>query len=109
MTCQRHKFKKNQFSGTSNFVYANPRLALIMNNGSVWDIKSSDGFRTVSKSLLIQLPKSKPYFAFLTKGGVINFVRGDLSSNIIQYQEQLNHQKHTKIPKSSITFRKNDG
>ena len=89
--------------------YANPRLALIMNNGSVWDIKSSDGFKSVNKSLLTQLPKLKPYFAFLTKAGVINFVRGDLSSNIIQYQEQLNHQNHEKILKSSITFRKNDG
>ena len=57
----------------------------------------------------IQLPKSKPYFAFLTKAGIINFVRGDLRTNIIQYQEQLNHTNHAKIPKSSITFRKNDG
>ena len=80
-----------------------------MNNGSVWDIKSSDGFKTVNKSLLIQLPKSKPYFAFLTKAGVINFVRNDLSSNIIQFQEKLNHRNHTTVPKSSITFRKNDG
>ena len=64
-----------------------------MNNGSVWDIKSSDGFKTVNKSLLIQLPKSKPYFAFLTKAGIINFVRGDLRTNIIQYQEQRNHTK----------------
>ena len=80
-----------------------------MNNGSVWGIKSSDGFETVNKSLLIQLPKSKPYFAFLTKAGVINFVRGDLSTNIVQYQEQLNHENHTNIPKSSITFRKKDG
>ena len=80
-----------------------------MNNGSVWDIKSSDGFKTVNERLLIQLPKLKSYFAFLTKAGVINFVKSDLSTNIIQYQEQLNHQKHTKIPKSSITFRKNDG
>jgi hypothetical protein len=80
-----------------------------MNNGSVWDIKSSDGFKTVNKSLLIQLPKSKPYFAFLTKAGVINFVRNDLSSNIIQFQEKLNHRNHTTVLKSSITFRKNDG
>ena len=80
-----------------------------MNNGSVWDIKSSDGFKTINKSLLVQLPKLKSYFAFLTKGGVINFVKSDLSTNIIQYQDQRNHQKHTKIPKSSITFRKNDG
>ena len=80
-----------------------------MNNGSVWGIKSSDGFETVNKSLLIQLPKLKGYFAFLTKAGVINFVRGDLSTNIVQYQEQLNHENHTNIPKSSITFRKKDG
>ena len=80
-----------------------------MNNGSVWDIKSSDGFETVNKSLLIQLPKSKAYFAFLTKDGVINFVRNDLSSNIIHFQEKLNNRNHTTIPKSSITFRKNDG
>ena len=80
-----------------------------MNNGSVWGIKSSDGFETVNKSLLIQLPKLKGYFAFLTKAGVINFVRNDLSSNIIQFQEKLNNRNHTTIPKSSITFRKNDG
>ena len=81
---------------------------MILNNGSVWDLKSSDGFKTINKNLLIQLPKPKPYFAFLTKAGVLNFVRKDLSSNVIQYQEQLNHQNHTIIPKSSIKFGKNN-
>ena len=76
-----------------------------MENGSVWDIISNDQFKTIEKNLLIQLPKSRDYHTFLTNNRVLNFVRDDISSNIIQYQKSLNNQNHITIKKSSVQFK----
>ena len=76
-----------------------------MENGSVWDITSNDQFKTIEKKLLIQLPKSRDYHTFLTKNRVLNFVKNDISSNIIQYQKSLKNQNHSKIKKSSVQFK----
>ena len=78
-----------------------------MDNGSVWDIISNDQFKTIEKKLLIQLPKSRNYHTFLTNNRVLNFVKDDISSNIIQYQKSLNNQNHSKIKKSSVQFNDN--
>jgi hypothetical protein len=79
-----------KFSETFNFGFAEPKLALVMENGSVWDITSNDQFKTIEKKLLIQLPKSRDYHTFLTNNRVLNFVKDDISSNIIQYQKSVN-------------------
>ena len=84
--------------------FAQPQLALVMENGSVWEVRSNDQFKTITKNLLIQLPKSRDYHTFLTKNRVLNFVKDDISSNIIQYQKSLNYQNHNKIKKSSVEF-----
>ena len=76
-----------------------------MENGSVWDIKSNDQFKTIRKNLLIQLPKSRNYHTFLTNNGVLNFVKEDLSSNIIQYGKSLKNPNHIKVQKSSVQFK----
>ena len=90
-----------------------------MENGSVWNIKSNDQFKTIEKNLLIQLPKSqsledlipfkssifKHYHTFSTKAGVLNFVKDDISSNIIKYHKSLNSQNHMKVQKSSVQFK----
>ena len=76
-----------------------------MENGSVWDITSNDQFKTIEKKLLIQLPKSRNYHTFLTNNRVLNFVKDDISSNIIQYRKSLNNQNHSKIKKSSVQFK----
>ena len=76
-----------------------------MENGSVWNIMSNDQFKTIEKNLLIQLPKSRDYHTFLTNNRVLNFVKDDISSNIIQYQKSLNNQNHIKIKKSSVQFK----
>ena len=86
-------------SDTFNFVFSQPHLALVMENGSVWDIKSNDQFKTIRKSLLIQLPKSRDYHTFSTNNGILNFVKDDLSSNIIQYGKSLNNANHLKVKK----------
>ena len=83
---------------------AQPHLALVMENGSVWNIQSNDQFKTIEKNLLIQLPKSENYYTFSTKTGVLNFVQDDISSNIIQYHNSLNNQNHTTVKRSSIKF-----
>ena len=70
----------------------------------MWDITSNDQFKTIEKKLLIQLPKSRDYHTFLTKNRVLNFVKNDISSNIIQYQKSLKNQNHSKIKKSSVQF-----
>ena len=80
-----------------------------MENGSVWDIKSNDQFKTVRKSLLIQLPKSRDYHTFSTNNGILNFVKDDLSSNIIQYGKSLNNANHIKVKKSSVQFKEKNG
>ena len=92
-------------SDTFNFGFSQPHLALVMENGSVWDIKSNDQFKTISKSLLIQLPKSRDYHTFSTNNGVLNFVKDDLSSNIIQYGKSLNNLNYIKVKKSSVQFK----
>ena len=73
----------------------------------MWDIKSNDQFKTIRKSLLIQLPKSRDYHTFSTNNGVLNFVKDDLSSNIIQYGKSLNNANHIKVKKSSVQFKEN--
>ena len=69
----------------------------------MWDIRSNDQFKTIEKKLLIQLPKSRNYHSFLTNNRVLNFVKDDISSNIIQYQKSLNN--HIKIKKSLVKFK----
>ena len=105
-------------SDTFNFGFAQPHLALVMENGSVWNIKSNDHFKTIEKNLLIQLPKPKDiphfrtlnyYHMFSTKTGVLNFVKDDISSNIIQYHNSLNNQNHTTVQGSSLKFKENNG
>ena len=56
----------------------------------------------IKKKLLIQLPKSNPYFPFSTNFKVLNFVRNDLRKDIIQYHKKLNKQGHMTIGKSSL-------
>ena len=55
----------------------------------------------IKKKLLIQLPKSNPYFPFSTNFKVLNFVRNDLSTKIIQ----LKNQSHMTIPVSSLPIK----
>ena len=71
----------------------------------MWDITSNDQFKTIEKKLLIQLPKSRNYHTFSTNNRVLNFVKDDISSNIIQYQKSPNNQNHIKIKKSSVQFK----
>ena len=105
------------FSDTFNFGFTQPHLALVMENGSVWNIKSSDQFKTIEKNLLIQLPKPRDiphyrtlnyYHSFSTNNGVLNFVKDDISSNIIQYHDSLNNQNHTTVKGSSLKLEKED-
>ena len=58
----------------------------------------------IKKKLLIQLPKSKPYFSFSSNLKVLNFVRNDLNTRIIQ----LNNQGHMTIPGSSLPIEFSD-
>ena len=101
--------KNNSFflnlSETFNFGFTQPQLALVMENGSVWDIRSNNQFKTIEKNLLIQLPKSRNYHTFSTNNQVLNFVKEDISSNIIQYRKSPNNQNHIKIKKSSVQFK----
>jgi hypothetical protein len=82
-----------------------------MENGSVWDITSNDQFKTIKKKLLIQLPKSRDYHTFLTNNRVLNFVKDDISSNIIQHRKSLSNPNYHKIKKSLVQFKDkiNDG
>ena len=77
--------------------FASLNLAIVLVNGSVWDISFDDKFMAIKKKLLIQLPKSKPYFSFSSNLKVLNFVRNDLGTKIIQ----LNNQGHMTIPASN--------
>ena len=83
----------------------------------MWNIKSNNQFKTIEKNLLIQLPKPTDipnlktlnyYHMFSTKTGVLNFVKDDISSNIIQYHNLLNNQNHTKVLKSSLKFKEDN-
>ena len=85
--------------------FASLNLAIVLVNGSVWDISFDDRFMAIAKKLLIQLPKSKPYFSFSSNINVLNFVRNDLSTNIIQYHRKLNKQGHMTIKKSSVPIK----
>ena len=87
--------------GTAVYGFTQPHLALIMKNGSVWDVTFHENFKRIDKKLLIQLPKSRYYFGFSSKPKVLNFVRDDIGLNIIQ----LKNQKHMVIPKSSVKFK----
>ena len=81
-------------------------LALVLQNGSVWDISFSDNYISLERRLLIQLPKSsRPFHAFLTDWETLTFVKNDLSMNIIQFNKN-SRPHHSKIPGSTVTFNK---
>ena len=82
--------------------FAGLNLAIVLENGSVWDISFDIKFMAIKKKLLIQLPKSSPYFPFSTNFKVLNFVRNDLRKDIVQYHKKLNKQGHMTIGKSSL-------
>ena len=82
--------------------FASLNLAIVLANGSVWDITFDNKFMAIKKKLLIQLPYKKytTYFPFSTNFKVLNFVRNDLGRDIIQYHKKLNKQGHMTIGKS---------
>ena len=84
--------------------FSSLNLAIVLDNGSVWDISFDDKFMAIKKKLLIQLPYKKytTYFPFSTNFKVLNFVRNDLGKDIIQYHKKLNKQGHMTIGKSSF-------
>ena len=86
----------------SQIKFASLNLAIVLRNGSVWDISFDDKFMGIKKKLLIQLPYKKytTYFPFSTNCKVLNFVRNDLGRDIIQYHKKLNKQGHMTIGKS---------
>ena len=43
-----------------NTGFVQPHLALVLKNGSVWDISFNDNMMCVDKKLLIQLPQGGP-------------------------------------------------
>ena len=92
--------------------FVQPHIALVLRNGSVWDISLKDDLTSVDKKLLIQLPQGGPkqlYYPFSTKGKVLNFVRNDLGKKIIQYHEDFNNQGLVMIRKSAINLDFYDG
>ena len=91
--------------GTLNFGFVQPRLALITDNSSVWDISFDKNYATMRMKLLIQLPKYQKYHIFSTRSNVLNLVRDNIGTNIIQYHKTFNQYGHIQIPKSSITFK----
>ena len=86
--------------------FVEPHIALVLRNGSVWDISFVNHFNSMNKNLLIQLPKhpKKVYFPFSTYSTILNFVREDIGTNIIQYHSDLNKQGHTTIKRSSLAL-----
>ena len=64
----------------------------------------------IKKKLLIQLPYKKytNYLPFLTNLKVLNFVRNDLGTDIIQYHKKLNKQGHMTIGKSLFPTKHTD-
>ena len=71
--------------------FASLNLAIVLANGSVWDISFDDKFMAIKKKLLIQLPLKRyaTYFPFSTNLKVLNFVRNDVGRDIIQYHKKL--------------------
>ena len=91
-------FISSFFQGTdSQAKFASLNLAIVLNNGSVWDISFDDKFMLIKKKLLIQLPKSNPYFPFSTNFKVLNFVRNDLGKDIVQCKLVVNIKKWVDI------------
>ena len=87
--------------------FVQPHIALVLRNGSVWDISLKDDLTSVDMKFLIQLPQGGPKqlcYPFSTKGKVLNFVRNDLGKKIIQYHEDSNNQGLVTIRNSGITL-----
>ena len=96
----------------SKFSFQQPHLAVVLRNGSVWDISFSSDLKSINKNMLIQLPKTgkhRLYFSFPTSGKKLNFLRTDLATDIIQYDPNAYDKRHMKIKKSSLHLQLNDG
>ena len=61
----------------------------------------------MSKELLIQLPDHERYHVFQTKWNVLNFIRDDITKNIVQFHEDLSKAGYNHIPSSSLKFSRN--
>ena len=68
-----------------------PKLVLVLTNGSVWNIKFNSQMNMINKELLIQLPKHYRYHVFQTDSNVLNFVRDDINKSIVQFHEKLSN------------------
>ena len=55
----------------------------------------------MSKELLIQLPKHDRYHIFQTSSNTLNFVKDDMSKNIVQFHEDFGSLGYWNIPTSS--------
>ena len=75
--------------------FVQPQLVLVLRNSSVWNIKFNNQMEIVCKEMLIQLPKHERYHVFQTDTNVLNFVRDDITRNIVQYHEKLNSLGHS--------------
>ena len=82
-----------------------PKLVLILTNGSVWNVKFNNQMNMIKKDLLIQLPKHRRYHVFQTDSNVLNFVRDDINKSIVQLHEKLSNVGYMNIPSSSIEFK----
>ena len=96
------------FLGSTNYGFVQPQLVLILGNSSVLNIKFNNQMNMISKELLIQLPKHDRYHIFQTSSNTLNFVKDDMSKNIVQFHEDLGSLGYRDIPTSSNELRSID-
>ena len=89
------------FLGSKNYRFVQPQLVLVLGNSSVWKIKFNNQMNMISKELLIQLPKHDRYHIFKTSSNILNFVKDDMSKNIVQFHEDFGSLGYWNIPESS--------
>ena len=87
--------------GSANNGFVQPQLVLILGNGSVWKIIFNNQMNMMSEELLIQLPKHDRYHIFQTSSNTLNFVRNDMTKNIVQFHEDFGSLGHRNIPSSA--------
>ena len=85
--------------------YPTIHLALIFNDGSVYDFSVKDK-SLHNMNLLMKLPKSKQYFGYSDDNGVIYFIHSDTKKSITKYHKSFNKKGHIVVNKSkqSKTF-----
>ena len=79
--------------------YPNLHIAIICDNGRVWNFSFMNKTLAIRNHLL-QLPKSEDYFGYSDENGILYFIHSDAEKSITKYHKSFSNLGHKTVAKS---------